>query len=128
MIRRDLLLMCITGGLFFCAISSATEPSRDFAWTSATVKPEPGQPRGYLDFQNYCAVCHGKGSDRPGTLALNAKYGGDLPALLEQRTDLEPQIVRHFVRNGFSVMPPYRKTELNDAELDAIISYLTRKR
>ena len=32
------------------------------------------------------------------------------------------------VRQGLYVMPLFRKTELSDAELDAIAAYLTRKR
>lgn len=121
------LTLCLATGLLFCVKVCAADPSRAFAWTVVTVKPAPNQPAGYLQFQNYCAICHGQGSDRPGTLALAAKYSGELPALLEQRTDLDPQVVRQFVRHGISVMPPFRKTELSDADLDAIIAYLTRR-
>jgi mono/diheme cytochrome c family protein len=32
------------------------------------------------------------------------------------------------VRNGITVMPPFRKTEVTDAQLDAIVAYLTRPR
>jgi (+)-pinoresinol hydroxylase len=38
------------------------------------------------------------------------------------------QLVKYTVRHGVSVMPPLRKTELSDADLDAIAAYLTRKR
>jgi mono/diheme cytochrome c family protein len=31
------------------------------------------------------------------------------------------------VRHGVSVMPMFRKTELSDTDLDAIVTYLTRK-
>jgi len=31
-----------------------------------------------------------------------------------------------YVRNGITVMPTFRKTEISDAELDAIAAYLTR--
>jgi hypothetical protein len=63
-----------------------------------------------------------------GTQALEAKYKGAKPALLEQRTDLTPDVVRFFVRHGSGVMPFFRKTEVSDADLDALAAYLTRKR
>jgi mono/diheme cytochrome c family protein len=46
--------------------------------------------------------------------------------VLEERTDLTPDTVRHFVRNGVSVMPFFRKTEISDAELEALAAYLAR--
>jgi (+)-pinoresinol hydroxylase len=96
------------------------------SWTWAAVTPGAGEPRGYVEFQRACSVCHGRGP-APGTRALRAKYQGKLPALLEERTDLTPDYVRYIVRHGVTVMPPFRKTELADAQLDAIASYLTRK-
>ena len=63
---------------------------------------------------------------KPGTLALAEKYKGEKPALLEKRTDLTPAIVKIFVRNGITVMPFFRKTEISDADLDAIAAYLAR--
>jgi mono/diheme cytochrome c family protein len=99
--------------------------SRSHAWVNATVNGE-GQPRGYVQYQNYCSMCHGEGVGKPGTLALQAKYKGQLPALLEKRTDLTPQLIKMYVRNGISVMPIFRKTEISDADLDAICAYLTR--
>jgi len=48
--------------------------------------------------------------------------------LLAERTDLAPDYIRHVVRQGVSVMPPFRKTELSDPDLDELVAYLTRKR
>jgi len=95
------------------------------AWTATPVSGE-GQPRGYVQFQDYCAACHGEGQDKPGTLALGAKYKGAEPAMLEKRTDLTPQLIKLYVRNGITVMPFFRKTEISDADLGAIAAYLTR--
>lgn len=95
------------------------------SWTTHTISGE-GQPRGYVEYQKYCSACHGEGDDRPGTLALQAKYKGAVPALLDKRTDLTPQLIKMYVRNGITVMPIFRKTEISDAELDAIAAYLTR--
>jgi (+)-pinoresinol hydroxylase len=98
------------------------------SWTWTTIAPAVGEPRGYTEFQRACWVCHGSGPGKPGTRALRAKYAGKLPALLEQRTDLAPDYVKYVVRHGVTVMPPFRKTELSDADLDAIAAYLGRKR
>jgi len=109
---------------------------------SAFAAPNPGQPpagaspqaiqeHGNRAFQYYCAPCHGpgKGNNRPylpGTDALNVKYKGERPALLEERTDLTADFVRFMVRNGIEGMPSFRKVELSDANLDAIGAYLAR--
>jgi len=95
------------------------------SWTTTTVSGQ-GQPAGYVEYQKYCSACHGPGAGRPGTAALEAKYKGAEPALLDQRTDLTPELVKTYVRNGISVMPFFRKTEISDAELEAIARYLTR--
>ena len=79
-------------------------------------------------YQYSCAICHGRDAGNPGTVALQAKYGGKSPALLEDRTDLTAATVRSFVRRGVSIMPFFRKTEVSDADLDAIAAYLTRPR
>lgn len=98
------------------------------SWTWTTIAPKTGAPRGYVLFQRDCQVCHGSGPAKPGTRALRAKYHGKLPALLEQRTDLTADYVKYVVRHGVSVMPPFRKTEVSDADLDSIAAYLARKR
>jgi (+)-pinoresinol hydroxylase len=84
--------------------------------------------KGDAVFQKWCAPCHAAGPGHPGTTAIAALYKGAKPAALEQRTDLSPQIVKQFVRKGVSVMPFFRKTEISDADLDALGAYLSRKR
>lgn len=87
--------------------------------------PAGAQPAdGKAVFDHWCAPCHGAGAGKPGTSALEALYKGAKPALLEERTDLVPQITKTFVRTGVSVMPFFRKTEISDAELDALAAYL----
>ena len=83
---------------------------------------------GKIDFLNACAVCHAAQPDRPGTMSLQFKYAGRLPAALEQRTDLTPQIVTYYVRHGIAMMPSFRKTELSDAQVAAISAYLAHKK
>ncbi len=111
--------------VFMAGAATAQEASRSSAWTRTTTKTE-GEPKGYAQFQNYCSMCHGEGPGQPGTMALQAKYKGAQPALLSQRTDLTPQLIKLYVRNGISIMPIFRKTEISDADLDMIADYLTR--
>jgi mono/diheme cytochrome c family protein len=84
--------------------------------------------RGQAVHLYWCAPCHSEGRGNPGTAALAVKYRGQpaTPAVLAQRTNLTPQAIRFFVRQGVSVMPPFRKTEITDADLDALTVFLTR--
>ncbi len=75
-------------------------------------------------YAHWCQPCHGAGPGHPGTQALAVKYRGNPPAELEQRTDLTPEVIRTLVRQGASVMAPFRKTEITDEELDALASWL----
>jgi mono/diheme cytochrome c family protein len=123
--RFGLCLAAAVACAFTAQAVAAQEPAATSAWTVSTT-PSKDKPKGYVQFQNYCSMCHGEGVGQPGTLALQAKYKGALPALLEKRTDLTPVLIKTFVRNGISVMPLFRKTEISDADLDAIAAYLTR--
>ena len=79
-------------------------------------------------YQKWCAPCHAPGISHPGTHALQAKYAGQKSGLITEWSDLTPDYVRTMVRHGISVMPQFRKTEISDAELDALAEYLARKR
>jgi len=105
----------------------AADSAPTIRWVPASVSTD-GKSPGYVLFQNDCAVCHGDGPAKPGTRALKVKYGGKLPALLEERTDLSPELIRSVIRQGLTVMPPFRKTEMSDADLELIVGYLTRRR
>ena len=39
---------------------------------------------------------------------------------------MSPELVRTFVRNGITIMPFFRKTEVSDTDLDALVAYLAR--
>jgi (+)-pinoresinol hydroxylase len=97
---------------------------------SASAAENPTVQKGREVFQYWCSACHGAGPTgaRPGTMALQAKYNGTKPAMLESRTDLTPELTKFFVRNGVNVMAPFRKTEITDAELNALAAYLARPR
>lgn len=83
--------------------------------------------KGQLVYQKWCMPCHGAGPGKPGTAAGAAHYKGSKPAVLEERTDLTVPTIKELVRHGVYLMPRFRKTEISDAELDAIAAYLTRQ-
>lgn len=97
--------------------------------TAAKAQDDPVQ-RGKAKYEHTCEPCHGRGLGDdgrqwlPGTAALQIKYRGELPAVLEDRPGLTADMLRTFVRNGSFSMPPFRPTELTDAEIEDIAAYL----
>jgi mono/diheme cytochrome c family protein len=90
----------------------------------ALAADDAGIQKGQKVFDYWCATCHGPGL--PGTVALETKYKSSKPGLLNERTDLTPPVTKAFVRHGVSIMPFFRKTEISDADLDALAAYLAR--
>jgi mono/diheme cytochrome c family protein len=86
---------------------------------------QAASPNGKAVYEHWCAPCHAPGPGHPGTQSLQLKYQGKLPAVLLDRTDLSPQAVSVFVRQGILLMAPFRKTEITDAELAALAAYVT---
>jgi mono/diheme cytochrome c family protein len=90
----------------------------------------PSEKNGKVVFDKWCTPCHGAvapkggfgGGALPGTAALQVKYKGSVPAVLEERTDLDPNHIRMVVRRGLFGMPITRKTEVSDAELDDVVA------
>ena len=111
------VLRCLLAGAMLGALTSV------HAQTTAV---ELGKAK----FEHTCAPCHaaGPGDDGramlPGTDALRIKYKGELPALIEQRTDLNADAIKTFVRRGTWSMPPFRKTEVTDEDLADIAAYI----
>jgi mono/diheme cytochrome c family protein len=85
-------------------------------------------PPGQAVFQKYCIACHGRAPGSPGTEELKLKYQGALPAALEDREDLSVTTVQFVVRKGFGVMAPMRKTEISDAQMQALANYLAESK
>ncbi|MDO6966155.1 c-type cytochrome [Rhizobium alvei] len=83
-----------------------------------------GVKRGKQVFAKWCAPCHGPGRHTPGTMALHFKYNDDPPPLLEMRGDLDIDMLAYTIRNGASIMPSFRKTEISDADIEALAMYL----
>ena len=101
------------------------------AWSRTTAAVEDSGSaveRGAAVFNNWCSACHSRGpQNAPGTTSLQAIYQGSVPAALEDRRDLTPDLVKLFVRNGVATMAPFRKVEVSDADLDALAAYLTQR-
>jgi mono/diheme cytochrome c family protein len=83
-------------------------------------------------FDLWCAGCHKPlgpyVSSVAGTSVLERKYKDSKPAALEERTDLTPALIKLYVRHGVKFMPFFRKTEISDAQLDALATYLSKGR
>jgi len=88
--------------------------------------PSDSDAAGRAVYTKWCAPCHDPGVIHPGTNALTVKYQGVKPGVLLEWKDLHPDAVRYVVRHGISVMPQFRKTEISDAELDALAKFLSR--
>jgi mono/diheme cytochrome c family protein len=85
----------------------------------------PDPQAGKVVFDDWCRPCHDvEPRKHPGTAALQVLYKGEKPAALEQRLDLTPDLTRFYVRNGVSIMPFFRKTEIDDRELEDLAAYL----
>jgi (+)-pinoresinol hydroxylase len=112
--------MKIIRGSLLAALSLAFAAS---AWC-APPQDQAQIERGHKVYDKWCFPCHGTGVGKPGTDSLKAR--GVNPPVLEERTDLTAPTIKTFVRHGVLFMPTFRKTEISDADLDAIAAYLTR--
>jgi mono/diheme cytochrome c family protein len=106
-------------------------------FVDAALAQTASETNGKAVFAKWCAPCHGAVAPKnvmfgsgalAGTSALAVKYKGRLPAVLEERTDLTPALIKSVVRHGLFGMPITRKTEVSDAELEDVVAYLTRNR
>lgn len=85
---------------------------------------DPANTAGLAVFQRWCAGCHANSPFAPGTVALKAVRDPAV-AVLEQRADLSPVLIRTMVRRGFGGMPSFRRVEISADELDALVAYLS---
>ena len=92
------------------------------AQAQASAAPASGE----AVYRHWCAPCHAPGPGHPGTQSLEVKYAGKLPAVLLERSDLAPQTVAMFVRQGVLLMAPFRKTEITDTELAGLSAFVAR--
>ena len=93
------------------------------AYAQSARAPKEGQQV----FDRWCAPCHGRAAHLPGTSSLTLKYKGRMPGALEDRRDLTRVAVKTFVRQGSFAMAPFRKTEIDDSQLESLATYLARR-
>ncbi len=130
MSMRKLSVAAASVGMLFLAACGAQAPSAGPSGPPPIVWPELGETapdlaEGRTVYDKWCATCHSPNGRMPGTIALEAKYKGELAPALVYRTDLTPETVELFVRQGVSLMAPFRKTEITDAELQALGEFLS---
>ncbi len=124
--RRLIIMLAALAATPAAAADKTPAPLRGVPGAGWAAVPIPADTGEHI-YQRYCFECHGEGADKPGTMALKAKYKGAKPGRLDQRTDLNAAFVIYTVRHGVTVMPSIRKTEISDGELKAIADYLARK-
>jgi len=115
----------LTSELRWGALLLCLAPPAAIAQTAPETKAAPAAV-GPAVYERWCAPCHAAGPGHPGTQSLQLKYGDKTPAVLLERTDLSPQAVSVFVRQGVLMMAPFRKTEISDAELAALSAYVAK--
>lgn len=93
-----------------------------FAQTSVMARE---QHNGKQIFEHWCTACHMDSPFAAGTIQLKQTRGADR-AVIEQRKDLTEPYLRSLVRQGFAGMPKFRRTEISNTELDALIEYLVQ--
>lgn len=76
-------------------------------------------------YGKWCAGCHADSPFAPGTVALAASRGPE-KSVITERADLTGPFVRVMVRKGFAGMPSFRRTEIGEGELDALVRFLTQ--
>ena len=121
-------LACIVVAVLLPDAHAQDDTTPVAAWSRTTAIDESAgtiTERGAAVFNNWCDACHRNAEQNaPGTRSLEFKYRGEFPAALEERTDLTPELIEFYIRNGVATMPFYRKTEISDADLEALAAYL----
>ncbi len=101
-----------------------TQVSKRVIAAQANVEMVEGATRtGEQIYQRHCSACHDAGPGHPATLLLGQKYGAE-KAVIKGRKDLNQVYVKAIVRGGLLEMPPFRPTEITDAELDVIAEFI----
>lgn len=76
-------------------------------------------------FDHYCAPCHAPGLENPGTMNLSLRINPE-EGPLEHRKSLPADYIKYIVRHGLRLMPPFRPTEVSDADLEDLTAYLAK--
>ena len=122
--KRD-VTASLRSALLFSLVATALSPAAQ-AQNAPAAKAATAAVSGQAVYEKWCTPCHGAGPGHPGTQSLQFKYNGKTPAVLLDRTDLTAEMVSVFVRQGILMMAPFRKTEISDAELKALSTYVAK--
>ena len=121
-------LVLLMGGVAVACASPVFAAADNAAWASpssaAYQNRSSSSPEEAL-FVEKCGMCHRERG--MGTVLLGRRTGPEL-AMLEQRKDLAPELIRLYVRTGAGNMPRIGRGEVSDAQLKVITAYLTRPR
>ena len=88
-----------------------------------TTAVESSNRAGRVIFELHCAGCHDPGPAHAATKQLALVRGED-KAVIMQRKDLTADYIKYIVRDGLLEMPPFRPTDINNAELDNLATYI----
>lgn len=84
--------------------------------------PAAKAPDGGDLYAMYCAGCHDPGPGHGATMLL-AQKGAAVPSLIG-REDLDYDYLHSVVRQGLIEMPPFRPTELSDAQIKQVYDHI----
>jgi (+)-pinoresinol hydroxylase len=115
------IALATSGAALFCMLAALAGLSQ-----IASAQRAPDLERGQSVYEYWCAPCHNPGPGHPGTQSLAVRLADSMPAVLLERTDLTAEVVKVFVRQGVLSMPPFRKTEITDEELEDLAAYVAR--
>ena len=135
-----MILLMLAGTLSACSMADDGDASAAKGPAGGPPPPPPYQMRAALPagdrlapqtdgevlFSNRCGSCHLAGGMGTNLLTKQQMMAGQPPAMgmLSNRTDLTADYVKSVVRQGKVAMPRLSRTEVTDAELDAIANYL----
>ena len=94
--------------------------------TACSKSSDADKPDGAELYALNCAGCHDPGPGHPATMLLEEMERPVAPLI--GRKDLDKDYVHSVVRNGLIEMPPFRPTELTDADVDLVFTYIKTAR
>ena len=74
-------------------------------------------------YDDWCMICHAPTHNMPGSDRIREVYGEDRVDL-KNSPFVNEQTIRILVREGRGMMPPFRRTEISNAELDELVAFL----
>jgi len=92
-----------------------------FALLLVSISATADTANGKKIYDRWCAHCHDAGSGYAGTMMLTLTRD---EGVIKNNSTLDPDYIETVVRKGLGMMPMMRKTEIGDADLADLISYI----